>query len=289
MNYYFSGGTGTFSTGSMTSTFGGYVAIQPVIEVPVLCGEGPPAWSTCTDLDIAPRHIHDGNHYYRALGFEWPFRGITRRDLMRAYRRTVGAGQDGENAAYATYALSQLLDPEVRWHYDRMPFGRQLIDKYLAEMIRKKAIQDAAEAQKRGHEVTPDDLLRMWGVPTEPIEPVDDAEGPLVDTVQNPSALSDLTDTVPDAWPWGYYTWRSSCGDGDRLARWQELLLAVAQARSLRARFAIGFVGRTPREWVVAQLQSCFVIFLHEAVEPTGVLAALAVDEVTRVIHEVTE
>lgn len=286
MTYYFLVGTGTFGTGSMTSSFfGGNVVMQPLAEVPVLRGEGPPDWSTCTELDIAPRHIHDGNFYYRALGFEWPFRGITRRDLMRAYRRTVGVGQDGEDAAFVTYALSQLLDSEVRWHYDRLPFGRQLIDQYVAAKIRKKAIQEAAAAQAGGYEVTPDDLLRMWGVPTEPIEPVVDAEEPLVDTEQNPSALSDLTDTVPDAWPWGYYLWRSSCGDGDRLARWQELLLAVARARRLRVRFAIGFVGRTPKEWVVTQHQDCVVIFLHEAVEPTGALAALAVDEVTRVIH----
>lgn len=289
MTYYFlGGGTRTFGTGSMTSSFfGGNITIQPVVELPVQRGEGPPGWSTCTDLARSPYFIWDLNHYYRALGFTWPFQGISRRDLRLAYQRLAGHMQDGQGVAFLTYAMDRLLDETFRRCYDRLPFGARALDQYVRLEIKQRAHEEALRARECGRDVRAEDVLRMWGFDTtEPNEPVVDAEEPLGDDAQNPSALSDPLDTVPEPWPWGYYVWRSSCGDGDRLARWQELLLAVARARRLRARFAIGFVGRTPKEWVVAQHQSCVVIFLHEDVEPTGVLAALAVDEATRVIEQ---
>lgn len=280
----------TYSSGSTAISMSGWgPVLQPLIEVPVLRGEGPPAWSTNTDLVPEDLVINDTNFYYRVLGFEWPFRGITKRMLMQAYR-----DRNGPNDPYKTLAFKMLLDDEKRRLYHRVPIGQRLIDACVWEEIMNKAKGVVFAAMAQGRELALTDVLSSWGIGTSPIpgpdetepnEPVTDTDQPLSDIERDPSVATEGDASVPATWSWGYYLWRSACGDDERLARWQNLLLAASRELNLRVRLAVGFVGRTPQEWVIGQSQDCFVIFLNEGTEPDGELAAAAVDHVIQMIN----
>lgn len=247
-------------------------------EGPWLVGFETPFWTTSKALVLDPVIINDNNLYYRALGFRWPFRGITRAMLRRAYRRRAGVLQNSPWAEYCTYALSQLLDKGVRRKYDRAPFGNRLIDKYVWEEFHSAAQRAASDAAREGVDLSVAEQMTEWGLPTEPIsaasnEPVADPEAPLGDD-----------DLATHTWDWGYYTWRSSCSDRDRLARWQDLLLRAADGLVLQ--LAVGFVGRVPQGFVLGRVGAAVVVFLHDGIEPDEGSAARAVEAVIHMINE---
>jgi hypothetical protein len=271
-------GTGsTFAAGNATLN----VVMMPrvVMDAPVLQGEGPAEWSTCTDLDLDLRCIHDVNHYYKALGFSWPFLGISRRDLGNAWRSR-------QNDRYATYAFSQLLNLATRRKYDRAPFFYQLVDRYVLELARRVANQDLADAAARGQTLDLDDVLQHYGFDTEPNEPVVDEEVPLAEGEGFPSLDADGEDDIPERplpWAWGYYTWRSGCDDRDRLGRWQRLLAAALGEHRMRIKLAIGFAGHLDGGQLVTRVGQTLVCFLAEGVEPDEELAdQAAADVITR-------
>jgi hypothetical protein len=263
----FDTGTG-FAAGGM----GMNVIFMPrvVMDAPILQGDCPAEWSTCTELDRDPRCIHDVNHYYKALGFRWPYTGISRRDLGNAWR-------ERQEDRYATYAFSRLLDPEIRRHYDRAPFFMQVVDAYVLELVKRAANQDLSDAAARGEDLDINSLMRDYGV--EPGEPVVDDEEPLADDEGKPSGAAEGEDT-PEPWGWGYYTWRSGCDDRDRLGRWQRLLLAALGARGLRIKLALGFAGHLDCGQFVTRVGQTLVCFLADGVEPDEGLAAEAAFDV---------
>jgi len=251
-------------------------AYQP--EIPFLYGDGPPDWSTSGELVPDPPVIHDGNCYYRALGFSWPFTGITRRDLRDAYIRT-----GGPDDAWKTYAYKILLNREIRRQYDRMPFGLQMMDHYIWAEVRRRATEFMNAARAQGYDITEREVLEDWGIPVVEDDP-DEAELPSGGEPSGEEGAQKLEEPPGDGdtftWPWGYYLWRSRCSDVQRLSVWQDLLLQTARRMGLRAHLGVGFAGRLSREWVIGRVVDYTVIFLSEHAEPDEELAVQAVNAV---------
>lgn len=275
MSYSLTLNSGTYATGS-------YVQPRVVVDAPVLWGAGPPDFSSDTRLASTPTVIWDANYYYRSLGFSWPFLGITKNMLMKAYMARVGPTQSEGDFAFMTYSLSQLLNARRRRAYDRMQLGERMVDRYIWLALRRKFLDEVRRRTAAGEEVNNADIYEDMGVGVEPNEPVVDGDTPLGDSERDHSASEDDADTVPETWPWGYYLWRSSCQDTELLARWQGLLLAAARERGLRVSLAIGFVGHTGSRMVVAQLGSCYACLLSDQVEPDEGLAAYAVEGIVQ-------
>lgn len=268
---------GGFSNHTTVDWGGGYLNVifdRPSYEIPTTAHSGPAEWSTSGELEPDPVVIHDVNSYYRALGFSWPFRGITKKKLLLSYMEC-----GGPDNAYATYAFKQLLNPELRRTYDRAPIGALLFDEYVKEMLKKRAAEEASRRRHGPHVPTIDDVLAEWGL-TGPAsnEPVSDADQPLVDSLQDPLGAAESDDTVPETWPWNYWLWKTRCQDTDRLARWQLLLLAAARQRGLRVRLSVGFAGRIPQGFVRLENDGRVALLLEHETEPTPELAAQAVD-----------
>lgn len=272
-SFYLSTGGNTTTTSFVTPTV--FYAYQP--DVPSLYGSGPPDWSTSGELVPDPPVIHDVNCYYRALGFSWPFTGITRRDLRDAYIRT-----GGPDDAWKTYAYKILLNREIRRQYDRMPFGLQMMDHYMWTEIRRRATEFMNAARTQGYNFTEREVLEDWGVPFE--DNPDEAELPSDDGPSGEVDAQKLEEPSGDGdtftWPWGYYLWRSRCSDVQRLSIWQDLLLQTARRVGLRAHLGVGFAGRLSREWVIGRVVDYTVIFLSEHAEPDEEMAAQAVHAV---------
>lgn len=245
------------------------------VETPLLSGLGPANWSTCTELVPDPVIIHDGNFYYRALGFAWPFLGITRAMLRDAYQER--GGQDSE---FMTYAFKRLWDTDYRRWYSRLELGDADIDEYFWTRVRLAAAQEAARRSvEQRRIVTKSEVLDSWGIAHgdhEPIEPVGDGERPMGDSPPG-EELSGTPDTVRRPWAWGYYRWRTDCSEIERLERWQVLLLAAARRVGLRTHLCTGFVGQVFQEVITGRLGDHYVIFLREDVSPTEELATEAV------------
>lgn len=253
----------------------GRAALRPYLEVPLLSGLGPANWSTCTELVPDPVIIHDGNGYYRALGFAWPFLGITRAMLRNAYQEC--GGPDDE---FMTHAFKKLWDTDYRRWYSRLELGDADIDEHFWMRVRLAAAQEAARrSAEQLRVVSKTEVLDDWGIAHgdyESNEPVVDGERPMGDGPPD-EELSGTPDTVLRPWAWGYYRWRTDCSEIERLERWQVLLLAVARQVGLRTHLCTGFVGQVFPETVTARLGEHYVIFLREDVSPTEETAAEAV------------
>jgi hypothetical protein len=229
---------------------------------PVRRGWGPAVCSTETAL-VVRYTVWDVNGYYRSLGFAFPYRGITKRDLMRAYL-------DRLYDEYATYAFKILINARFRAMYDELPFGDPLIDKYLSHEIRKAATSAAVRRRWRGEEdVDQESVMDEWGL----YSPQDGDDVPSPD--QDSSRKRELSEPDPTVWrwDWGYYLWRSRSRDLRRLARWQELLVAEFAARGVRRQFAVGFLGQQPHRAVQVLVGEQLVLLLNEDVEPEQDLA----------------
>lgn len=236
-------------------------------EAPVRRGAGPVDFTTCTEL--APSYtVWDANGWYRALGFTWPYRGITKTALRLAYY-AVG-GQDSERL---TYYVNRLLRPQVRAEYDATPLGEIFWgDKYVHQTIRTNASLEAGRRNARGEHADQESVMDSWGLYT----PTDEVEVP------SASEKSERSDPSPSVWAWryGYYLWKSVTYDPDRLSRWQDLLVAAFAAAGARRRISVGFMGGNPRRALQLDLGDRVVLFLHEEQEPTEELATRLADNV---------
>lgn len=231
-------------------------------EKPFLRGWGPAEASTCTDVELTPTVIWDVNGYYRALGFEFPYRGITRKDLREGYQR-VG----GQRSVKTTYAFKQLLDPYVRFDYDRMELGDRFFDDFVSEEIKLSAVKEAGRrTAESGEVVDGEEILDEWG-----LKSVSDDKAPKPRNAK----VSDPDAKVP--WEWAYYLWQSGEDNRDRLARWQEMLISGFARNGIRRMVSVGFFGKQPHSWVSARVGNRTVIFLSEDVEPTAQMAEQAV------------
>lgn len=230
-------------------------------EHPVRRGSGPVDFTTCTE--IAPSYsVWDTNGWYRALGFSWPYRGITRKALRLAYY-----GVDGQSSERLTYYVNRLLQPAVRAEYDATPLGEIFWgDKYVHQTIRTNASLEAGRRNARGERADQESVMDGWGLYT----PSDE------DEVPSTSDKSETSDPPPSVWAWqyGYYLWKSTMYDPDRLSRWQDLLVAAFARAGARRRISVGYMGRNPRRALRLDLGDRVVLFLHEDQEPTSQLAA---------------
>jgi hypothetical protein len=219
--------------------------------------------STCTELVCSPPVIWDANGYYRAHGFSWPYRGITRRDLRQAHH------QRGIEDRWLTYALKQLCDPRIRRAYDATPLGEPFLDAYVQFWLKSQAAGKASrESERAGEVITPEDVLSDLGYDIDPAQDLSSTP-----PVEDPETGG----TVSAPWTWAYYQHRSTCDDSDRLGRWQEMLVKAFARVGTRRRFAVGFVGRQAHQWVAGEVHGHLVVFLNDRIEPTSELAAIAV------------
>lgn len=218
---------------------------------------GPLDVSTCTDLAVINPPIWDVNHYYRSLGIEAPYKP-TKKELRLGYQAV-----DGPNDERLTYYFKQLLDPDVRKAYDRMPLGSRYQDKYVIEEGMRKLSEKAAEvSEDTGKMVTISDLIEDFekGKPTKPKE-----------------LISKYID-----WEWSYYLCNSRKYDVTALAEWQHLLVSAFAARGIKWKISVGYVGNTKKPVVVRSHEGRVVFFLNENETPTPELAQKATGPRTR-------
>lgn len=235
---------------------------------PRLSGEGPPDWTTCTELQPDPVLIHDTNCYYRDLGFRWPFRGITKLALRKAFQ-----ARNGGESPRLTYCLKRLLNAEFRRSYDRRAFGEVEIDEWLFYRLEAAA---AAEASKRNArhfldhgQVEMTDVLDEWEIAYDH-RGEEVSEGP-------------ATVTSTD-WRWGYFLLDAHLIPNlDHLRRWQEMLIRRVNAVGGRALLAIGYMGGTG--WEIQRMGPAYVIFLGEWRAPSEGLAAMVVARLMMMIE----
>lgn len=255
--------------------YGPSAAPQAVVEPgwydrPRRAGSGPLEASSCTVLAIVPMVVFDVNGYYRALGFSFPYTGITRRTLREHY-----AAARGPDDPYLTEVFQLLLDEDVRRAYDRAPLGEAHLDRVqkrlLEERIKREALRRNPSFDTRA---TQHEIMREMG-----LEPDDDSSSnhyPEGDD-KEPDLVHD-EDLDQQPWLWGYYRWSSGCPDTGRLARWQSMIVSQLAAQEVSIRFCVGFCGRsrTDSRFVVHRTYGMSTAYLREDHEPDQDMAAAA-------------
>lgn len=202
--------------------------------------------------------------YYRILGVHWK---ATRKELRDAYQR-----KNGEKHYLIRYALSQLLDRDLRREYDALPLGTVwLKDRYVQEFIKKRAADEARARSDRPRRwwgsqnpdsaVTPEDILGEWGFGLDRHPQPDDDEEASALLPSRPA----LSQAGSSRWPeqpwtsrWSYYElgWPSQSRVA-MLPAWQDLLLRELGRHGIRISFAVGAAGKdNPEGFVVLRSPS---------------------------------
>jgi hypothetical protein len=220
------------------------------------------------------RVIWDVAGYYRALGFRWPFRDITKKMLREAY---VAVG--GPDDARLTTIFKMLLDPVERAKYDAASPIEIYLDKIRDYEIQQRAAYEASKRSATGVHTSKEDVLNEWGLRT--LDEDQNSPSPEVDSVAPVGHSADDQEPEPGSWtwwPWGYYVWGSRSTEFAKLAEWQALLVRYFDDLGVRRRFAVGFhdTKRAPSSWVTAVSGSDLVVFLREDADPTDGNAAQA-------------
>lgn len=258
---------------------------RPLTDNPFLAGHGPVEASTCTALSVVPEIIHDVNGYYRDLGVH---PSATRKQLRLAY-----VANGGPDDARLTYVFRQLLNPAVRYEYDRMPLGSRFLDRYVLDEMHNKMVMAARarqqEMREQGLRVPDEDSLirdfyaRMG---------FDENDFPDLDTPDSSDVLDPALSRQHDrdrnkVFPWSYYLWRVHARTGEagerdlrRLAQWQELLVGALARKGVTTKIAVGLLGRMAHPWASAVVGYRVVVFLNRDEEPTAELAERAADRV---------
>jgi hypothetical protein len=223
---------------------------------------GPVDISTSVSLEPAWDLIWDVNGYYRALGFEWPYRP-TKKELRLAYDRL-----NGQDNSYLTYVFKQLLNREIRKKYDRMPYGTTFRDRYVIEEEAKEMAKIAQEmSEEEGRIVTVDEL----------VEEVDRARAKKKKELE-----AETNKFLLSAWQWGYFLWRSRKNEYVDLIDWQRYLIKAFADRGVERIISIGYIGSTEEPYVIKTWNGKTIIFLNENQSPSLTLAETAVSEIVR-------
>ncbi len=225
------------------------------LELPWRVGVGPVEFSTCVALAPSPGWCADAEGYYRALGVDWR---ASRVQLAQAY---VALG--GEGSARLTYVLAQLLDRDLRRRYDQVPLGKRF--------LRDEAVLDQVWANLVRRAGGDDGILRKLAgrVGLEAVTPEELDSGSL--EAQDEQAPPERS------FPYGYYLWRAQLPQPGLLARWRDLLVQAASRDGIVARVAVGVMGRTDHLTVHARVGYVDVLFIHQDIEPTELLAQTAI------------
>jgi hypothetical protein len=242
-------------------------------DLPRRGGEGPLEASSCVTMTVTPEIIWDVNGYYRALGFEWPFTGITKKALRLAYH-----GLDGEKSVYLTQVLKLLLNETERRKYDAAPFGRQHMDiiqvEALLAMVKRMA---AAIKPSNDTRATQREILKQMGfnLPDPDAEHYPNGQYP-----DGQDSCKDEDLLIETFWRWGYYRWGTGCTDITRLGRWQELLVSQLAALEVTTKVCVGYIGRgrTDSRFVVARTYGVRTVYLREDMAPDEEMAVAAAD-----------
>lgn len=236
--------------------------------LPERSGDGPLEASSCVALAVSPEVIWDVNGYYQALGFSWPYQGITKKDLRLAYH-AVG----GENSVYLTRVFKLLLDEKERRAYDASPFGMQRMDSILRQLTLEKARRIAAQVNpSTDNRATQDEVLKelfdRLGYEHYPNEQYPNGE--------EVGHTEDLP--VDHLWRWGYYRWGTSKADVTTLETWQKLLVSQLAALEVTIKVCVGYIGRgrTDSRFVVARTYGVRTVYLREDQEPDDEMASAA-------------
>jgi hypothetical protein len=215
---------------------------------------GPVDMSTGTGLERAWKQIWDVNGYYRALGIPWPFTA-GKKALRLAYQQ-----RDGHQDEYLTYVMKQLLTPKVRASYDSMPLGSTFKDKYVIQGHIRRLSKVAAKVSDQERRVVT-------------IEELIDEEDEIRAGRGKLPELNPLNST----WEWGYYLLQSRKSEYGELIRWQEYLTHAFAARGLVKVISIGYIGSTPKPFVIKKWQGKTIFFLNDEETPSLELAETAV------------
>lgn len=242
-------------------------------DVPARSGEGPLEASSCVTMTVTPEVIWDVNGYYRALGFEWPFTGITKKALRLAYHEA-----DGEKSVFLTRVLKLLLDPVERWKYDTAPFGWAHMDEIQIEAL-LDTVKRMAAAVKPSNDTraTQREILQAmgWDLPIP-----GDEHYPNGQYTNGEDVCKDEDLLIETFWRWGYYRWGTGCTDITRLGLWQELLVSQLAALEVTTKVCVGYIGRgrTDSRFVVARTYGVRTVYLREDMVPDEEMAITAVD-----------
>lgn len=232
-------------------------------DEPYKVGNGPAECSTSTELVRTPEVIWDVNGYYRSLGFEFPYIGVTRKAIRIAALRA-----NSSSSVRLTFVVNQLLDRYVRYEYDRMPLGEAYMDGWIEQELKQQAKRAAVQrSAEQGREVDFQEVLNEWGAAA-----LTEEEAAEVDRMRETDRLRRATE-----WGWSYYLWRSRKYDPEVLREWQSLLVSEFSRAGARMKFCVGFLGEQSHPWVFVVVGSRLAILLNEAEAPTTELAMKAV------------
>jgi hypothetical protein len=221
----------------------------------------PAVASSCRDLERLPSWCWDVCGYYRRLGVHWR---ATVKELRVAYN-TLDPRQEDERLMYA---LTQLLDPQIRRLYDLMPLGGVfLLDKDVNEMIKKAAAREAARrtgaGQGRGRL---DDVIGDWGFDeVSPEEAQERAE-----------AAARALPPRPPSWgaSWGYYAltrpgmdW-SDMPDERDMGDWQAMIVGALARRGIGIRFAVGGHDEPESQLVLRDSKGTCIFITGKGISP---------------------
>lgn len=248
-------------------------------EEPALVGAGPATCSTDRTVAVAgPLFAWDPNRYYRDLGIGWPYVGATRKDLRLAFFE-----REGMNSRRLTYCLKQLLNPTVRAEYDALPLGEQYLnDDYVQDALKRKVAEEAARRSQVGDYTTAEQVLDEMGyhlVPDDTSDATRQEENPtdVVDTDHLNRLDEDKYRESVDTWGYGFYLWRTTRWDTERLAEWQACLIAAVGDLDIPA-LTVGLMGKQPHPYVIAEVADEWVVFLNHEEEVTPDLASSAIN-----------
>ena len=247
---------------TMTSNSSYMVELRPVVNTPVLAGNGPLECSTETALARLPEFIWDVNGYYRDLGFSWPFLGISIKQIREAYLE-----RGGITSSRLTHIVKVMRNRARRWMYDNCWLGQRMVDEEVLAFERRRAFHETRRRRAAGELLGDEDVLVERGIKAREDDTVSEPE----------QELSGVSSTLQIPWEWTYFQWRTTCDDTRRLARWQELLVGAYVRAGVKRRFCVGFMGRQPRKYATGVIGTVFVVFLNEDVEPSPALARRAV------------
>jgi hypothetical protein len=209
----------------------------------VRVGFGPDSCSPSGELRVQPEVVWDVCGYYRRLGAHW---SATRRQLVSCYLGRAGARQDTGDTRALTYALAQLLDPEIRAAYDRAPLGSLfLLDQPTQEMLKAAAALAAARrAYETGEVVTAEDVLEEQGLRLQPKSAREEAMA----AAEEPDPESAESRYVLGSSPalrwqrqWSWYEEPGTLQSAGVLEEWQALLIGAFREENLIVSFAVGF------------------------------------------------
>jgi hypothetical protein len=273
---------GWSSTPTTSTTIGGtgYLSMSmwsdpedPYCYAPQVSHYGPVDFTTETALAITPLVCFDVNGYYRELGVHWK---ATKGTLRKAYQAL-----DGPNSARLTYVFKQLLNPAIRFAYDRTPLGELFIDEYVMTALKRK-MMDARAA--RGEDTTAPDAfveeLRRHGYEASIDTPQESVDGSLEPVDDEDRPAGENRKAVP--WLYAYYRLRSQMADTERLAQWQELLVQAFREKGIVQTIAVGYHGFMAKKWLVYPGGSRVIVFLGDHEQPTIEAAREASDRVVQ-------